>query len=179
MANNIPPDIMALLDQLSQGGIAEDMNPLLAQQYETAGQMRKTPMPITNDAGRGGIVAANPMQQAAAAIQQYRGGQGQTNTMRQMGQNVGTTGQGLRALMMAKLLREYDQPTAPQAPIEMGGQNSPAWLSEDPMATPGLGAPGQEGPDITEGRPVPRPPRKPMPQDNAALEAAAKSIFGR
>jgi hypothetical protein len=124
--SQIPPEIMALLEELSQGGVAEDNNDLLAAQYKTADQMRQTPMPLTNNAGRGGIVAANPMQQAAAAIQQYRGGQQQRDSMDQMKANQGITGKGVRALMLAKLLRDYQTPpAAPKPPPGLGFGGDP------------------------------------------------------
>ena len=126
----IPPEIMALLAQLQEGGEAQLMEDPLAAQYATAGKMRQTQMPITNDAGRGGIVAANPMQQAAAAIQQYRGGQEQRAAMDKMKQGVGSQGNAYKALMMAKLaeLLRGQQAPPPAAPGQaMGGDPTGAF----------------------------------------------------
>lgn len=158
MNAQIPPEIMALLEELSQGGIAEDQNDLLAAQYKTADQMRNTKMPGMRSYGDNHVVGPNPMEVAAAAIQQYRGGQMQRDSMDQMKGNVGTTGKGVRALMLAKLLREYQQPPE-QAPTgTVGGLPTPPGAQGIPFAqTPPWEEPYYPG--LPDAPAAPKPPR--------------------
>ena len=115
MNAQIPPEIMALLEQMTSGGEASLTDPLLAQQYETAGAMRGTPMPEMRRYGANHVVGPNPMEFAAAAIQRYRGGQGQADAMAQMRGNAGTQAQAFKAAVMAEMLRRKQEapPTAP------------------------------------------------------------------
>lgn len=139
MPGQIPPELMLLLEELSQGGMAEDENELLAAQYKTADQMRNTKMPGMRSYGGDHVVGPNPMEVAASAIQQYRGGQAQRDAMDQMKANIGTTGKGVRALMMAKLLRDF--PAQGPAPTgEVGGLPTP------PQAIPFAQTPPWEDP---------------------------------
>jgi hypothetical protein len=130
MNSQIPPDIMALLEELSQGGVAEDNNDLLGAQYKTAGELRRTEMPKAQMYGANHVAPINPMEQAAAAIQQYRGGQQQRDLMDQMKVNQGITGKGARALMLAKLLRDYPVQAPQAAPV------APPTPGFSPGATP-------------------------------------------
>ena len=155
--SQIPPEIMALLEELSQGGMAEDQNDLLAAQYKTAGEMRKTPNPAGRTV-RDQFIAQNPLEQIAATAQQIQGGMGQRGAINQMNDNLGVTGKGVRALMLAKLLRDYQQPPAPTG--EVGG------LPQPPAQIPFAETPPWEDPWYpgVDGAPAPAPgPRKPPP----------------
>lgn len=153
--DNIPPEIMALLEELSQGGMAEDQNDLLAAQYKTAGEMRKTPNPQGRTV-RDQFIAQNPLEQIAATTQQIQGNMGQRDAMNQMNANLGTTGKGVRALMLAKLLRDYQPAPAPTGVV--GGLPTP------PEAIPFAQTPPWEDPWYpgVDGVPAPAPaPAKP------------------
>jgi hypothetical protein len=82
-----------LINMAAEYGYITHDQKLQLLQHKQAAAMRDTPMPTFHNLADGQTVAANPMAQAAAAIQQYRGGQEeqaamqamQANNMRQQG----------------------------------------------------------------------------------------------
>jgi hypothetical protein len=158
MPNEIPSNILALLAELQAGGegmLSED--PLMAQ-YETASKMRNTPMPQGRTV-RDQYIAPNPLEVANAAIMQAQGGQGQRENMSQMRQAVGAQGNAYKALMMAKLLRDYQTGPAPtgevgglpQPPESIPFAQTPPW--EEPWY-PGVDGAPPQAPSRTRKPPV-------------------------
>ena len=108
---------MALLEELSQGGIAEDQQTVLAERLRDSRDMRDTPMPKRMHAlgqDRFGTIMApsNPLEYVNSGLRQVLGGQATRGIQDQMAGNVDTTGRGVRALMLAKLLRDHQAPPA-------------------------------------------------------------------
>ena len=76
-----------LIEMAAQYGYISADQKLQLLQHKQAAEMRKTEMPLTQDAGGGHLIAANPMAQAAAAIQQYRGGEQEQQALQAMQAN--------------------------------------------------------------------------------------------
>lgn len=150
---DIPPELLPLLDDLIGGGNALDKNKILAEKLKRAQGLADTEMPAsTRIIGQdkfGSIISpTNPMQMLAPFMKQVFGGQQEKDLYGQMEGNIDKGSVADRAYMLAQMLREY--PGMEQTPASYGPGSPVLGPPEAPI--PGLGAPGQEGPDITEGR---------------------------
>jgi hypothetical protein len=148
---NIPPELLALLEEATQGGLAQDQLDPLAAQYKAAQHLRDTPMPEMRRYGDNHVVAPNAMEVAAAAIKQYRGNQQMNDVTGQRPEgvdvysNLAKSQQGWKAGILQRLLREYGNRGAaptPQAPFQspQGGfsaLDNPFQQPQGPL--PGLG----------------------------------------
>ena len=110
---DIPPELLALLEEATQGGLAQDQLDPLSAQYLAAKKLRDTGMPEMRRYGDNHVVAPNSMEVAAAAIKQYQGGKQMNEAMGQRPEGVNVynnlqrSQEGWKAGMLQKLLREY------------------------------------------------------------------------
>ena len=156
--NERTPEMMALLEQMVAGGEASLTDPLLAQQYETAGAMRGTPQPGGRTV-RDQFIAQNPLETIAATMNQIQGGQGQRAAMDQMRGNAGTQAAAFKAAVMAEMLRRKRAEAVPEPTGTVGGLPTP------PQGIPFAQTPPWEDPYYPgfEEPPTPRQARKPPP----------------
>jgi hypothetical protein len=91
----IPPDLLQIL---SDAGLADPQNQLLAAQYKAAQLKKGTAMPQAQRYGDNHIAPINPMEQAAAAIQQFQGGKDSNTLMEAMSNNLRAGQRGKTAL---------------------------------------------------------------------------------
>jgi hypothetical protein len=81
----LPPDLLQLL---TDAGVAGPENQLLAARYKAAQLAGKTPMPQAQRYGDNHIAPINPMEIAAATIQQYGGNKDSNLLMQEMAANL-------------------------------------------------------------------------------------------
>ena len=118
--NNIPPELLALLEEAIKGGTAEDQQAILAHQLRRQEGGQDAAMPQGLEV-RGQYIAPSPLAFLSSTIKQIQGGQGAQNTTAQMNQNINTAQSGVRAGLLQQLLREYSQKAqAPGAPAQQG-----------------------------------------------------------
>lgn len=79
---NDPEALQTALSSLTGASMYPEENQALSGRMGMANQLRQTPMPEMRQAGRA-MVAANPLEMGAAAIQRYRGEQQMTDAVKQ------------------------------------------------------------------------------------------------
>lgn len=184
-----------LLNLLAEYGLIEPQQMFAAKQMAEAEKMRDTPMPqgITV---RDQYVAPSVFGVADAALRRGMGWHDaekekqaiMAGFLRKMQANR-AIGQNEQDYARSQLAAQAAQEPRPPTPEDLAYIGSTPQLVEGSL-TPGMGRPGQEGPDITEGRPVPRkpapmgPPPPPVatpwdpPQPRPLMSPLAGYLFG-
>jgi hypothetical protein len=145
-----------LIEMAAEYGYISQDQKLQLLQHKQASEMRGTKMPTFHSLADGQTVAANPMEQAAAAIQQYRGGEQEQAAMQALqANNMRQQGIDKYALQQDIARRKNDfqslQPPPPPTP-------------EEYAATEAAIAERTKGVDLDLGLGAPsRPVRKPAP----------------
>ena len=167
-----------LIEMAAQNGYISADQKLQLLQHKQAAEMRKTEMPLTQDAGGGHLIAANPMAQAAAAIQQYRGGEQEQQALQAMQANNMRHQEidkyGLQQ-DIARRKNDWQSLQPPPPPTEADYKATDDAIAERTKGVDlnlGLGAPS---------RPVKKPPAAPagpLPwEENPAKQSGPRSPF--
>ena len=127
MAN--APD--SLLDTLASYGLLDDQQALQLLDYKRGHEGANTPMPGMHRYGDNHVVAANPMEIAAAAIKQYRGNEQQNAAMAQMQANLLRKRDYNR--QMGEQERNFYRQQAAQPPQPVQEQFPQSVLGADPI----------------------------------------------
>jgi hypothetical protein len=167
---DIPADLLPLLEELQRGGEASLLQPVLAEKLRDMRDMRDTAMPKATTAlgqDRFGTIIGktSPLEYIASTMKQIQGGQGVRDTEAGMRQGVGDEARAYKAMMMARLLREYPE-KGPAPTGVVGGLPTPPGAQGIPFAQtppweepyfPGMPEEAAPPPKKRVGPPAPTP----------------------